>query len=65
MKPNVGGIDRIVRIIVGLLMVLAFFLSPPGVYSWLWLLGIFPLATGFLAKCPTYSLLGVNTCAKD
>ncbi|MBY6006307.1 DUF2892 domain-containing protein [Salipiger bermudensis] len=59
---NVGGIDKILRIVVGALLVLAYFLTD-GPYSWLYLLGIIPLVTGLLGTCPIYSLIGVNTCA--
>ncbi len=58
---NVGGIDKILRIVVGALLVLAYFLTD-GPYSWLYLLGIIPLVTGLLGTCPVYSLIGVNTC---
>lgn len=59
---NVGGIDKIVRIVVGALLVLAFFLTD-GPYSWLYLLGIIPLVTGLLGTCPLYSIFGMNTCS--
>lgn len=59
---NVGGIDKILRIALGALLLLAFFLTD-GPYSWLYLLGIVPLLTGLLGTCPVYSLIGVNTCA--
>ena len=58
---NVGGLDKTLRIIVGALLVLAFFLTD-GPYSPLYLLGIIPLVTGLLGTCPIYSLIGVNTC---
>ncbi|MBR9891559.1 DUF2892 domain-containing protein [bacterium] len=58
---NVGGLDKTLRIVVGALLVLAFFLTD-GPYSPLYLLGIIPLVTGLLGTCPIYSLIGVNTC---
>ena len=48
-------------VVVGALLVLAFFLTD-GPYSPLYLLGIIPLVTGLLGTCPIYSLIGVNTC---
>lgn len=59
MKLNVGGIDRILRIVVGLALVAwaAFFNGP----VWAWI-GIVPLATGLIGFCPLYPLLGMNTC---
>ena len=61
-KTNVGGIDRILRIVVGLALIAGFFLSPDAPLRWLYLIGIVPLATGLLSTCPLYSLLGVSTC---
>ena len=59
MPANVGTIDRIVRILVGLALLVgvAFFNGP----VWAWI-GVLPLVTGLLRICPAYSLLGVNTC---
>ncbi|MFN3846460.1 MAG: DUF2892 domain-containing protein [Paracoccaceae bacterium] len=62
LKTNVGGIDRILRIVVGLALIAGFFLNTEGSYRWLYLLGIIPLATGLLQTCPLYSILGMNTC---
>lgn len=59
MKPNVGGIDKILRIVVGLVLILwavAF-----GGPLWAWI-GIVPLATGLIGWCPFYPLLGISTC---
>jgi hypothetical protein len=59
MSANVGTIDRIVRILAGLALLIwvAFFNGP----VWAWI-GVLPLVTGLLRICPAYSLLGVNTC---
>jgi hypothetical protein len=58
MPKNVGGIDRILRIVVGaLLIVWTLFLGGP---VWAWI-GVVPLATGLLNFCPVYSILGMNT----
>lgn len=61
-KTNVGGLDRILRIVVGLVLLLGFFLGWGGLLNWLLLIGIVPLATGILQTCPAYALLGINTC---
>lgn len=61
-KTNVGSIDRIVRIVVGLALILGFFLNPDSSYRWLYLIGIVPLATGLMGSCLLYSVLGINTC---
>jgi Protein of unknown function (DUF2892) len=63
MTANVGGLDKILRITAGLLLI-AFALLAPGTLSWKWVgwIGIVPLLTGLVGVCPLYSLLGLNTC---
>jgi hypothetical protein len=61
-KTNVGGIDRILRIVVGLALIAGFFLNADAPMRWLYLIGIVPLATGLMSTCPLYSLLGLSTC---
>lgn len=61
MKANVGGVDKILRIVVGLgLLSLTVILE--GDARWWGLAGLVPLLTGLVNFCPLYSLLGVNTC---
>lgn len=62
---NVGGIDRVLRIVVGAALILGFFLNGDGSYSWLYLLGIIPLATGLMGSCLIYKFIGVNTCPME
>lgn len=59
MKSNVGGIDRILRIIVGLVLIGLAFTGNVGVWGWI---GVVPLATGALGWCPPYAILGWSTC---
>ena len=59
MKSNVGGIDRMIRIVLGVVLVALAATGTVGVWGWL---GLVPLATGLLGWCPPYSLLGINTC---
>ena len=61
-KTNEGTLDRALRIIVGLALIVGFFLNRDGAWSWLYLLGIVPLVTGILGSCPVYSILGISTC---
>jgi hypothetical protein len=58
MKFNVGGIDRVLRIVVGLALVAWAMMGGP---VWAWI-GIVPLATGAVGFCPLYPLLGLSTC---
>jgi hypothetical protein len=59
MKTNVGGIDKILRIIVGIALIAMAALGVVGAWGWI---GVVPLLTGLLGTCPAYSLLGMNTC---
>jgi len=59
---NVGTIDRIIRIVVGLALLAGFFLNPEASLRWLFLIGIIPLVTGLFSTCPLYSILGMSTC---
>mgnify|MGYP000090006877 FL=1 len=59
MKNNVGGIDRILRITIGAVLVVLAATGQVGAWGWI---GLLPLATGSLGWCPPYSLLGINTC---
>ncbi|HWQ39217.1 MAG TPA: DUF2892 domain-containing protein [Burkholderiales bacterium] len=61
MTVNVGNADRMIRIIIGLVL-LSMILWVEGNARWWGLIGIVPLATGLLRWCPAYSLLGMNTC---
>lgn len=61
-KKNVGTTDRIIRIILGVALLAAFFLLPDASYRYFLLIGIVPLATGLMNNCLLYSLLGMSTC---
>lgn len=58
-KNNVGTIDRIVRVAVGLGLLAIVFVGPKTPFGWL---GLIPLATAALGTCPLYSVLGISTC---
>jgi len=59
MKTNVGNLDRILRIVAGLLLITLAATGTIGLWGWI---GIVPLATGLVGSCPAYSLLGIKTC---
>ncbi|WP_346799089.1 DUF2892 domain-containing protein [Halomonas sp. Bachu 37] len=61
MKHNVGSIDKIARIVIGLALIVLALTGTIGIWGWI---GIVPLATGLLGTCPLYSLLGVDTCKR-
>jgi hypothetical protein len=60
MTKNVGSVDKVIRIVVGLaLLALIFILE--GDARWLGLIGLIPLVTAIMGWCPAYSLIGVST----
>ena len=59
MKFNVGGLDRILRIVLGLALIA---LAATGTVGWWGWLGVVPLLTGVVRFCPLYPLVGMNTC---
>ena len=58
MKANVGGIDKILRILAGVAL-LAWAVMGGPVWAWI---GVVPLLTGLVGFCPIYPLLGLSTC---
>lgn len=60
MKANVGSADRIIRIVLGIVIIVLGFVFK----SWWGLVGLLPLITGLVNFCPAYSLIGVSTKAK-
>jgi hypothetical protein len=61
MQMNVGGIDRVLRILVGLVLIALAATNTVGLWGWL---GLFPLATGVFRFCPAYPILGISSCKK-
>ena len=59
MKANVGGIDRILRVVVGLVLIALAATGMVGVWGWI---GVVPLLTGVISWCPIYPLLGISSC---
>lgn len=57
---NVGGIDRPIRIIIGLILISLVFIGPQTPWGWV---GLIPLFTGALGFCPLYKILGLNSCS--
>lgn len=58
MKANVGGIDRIMRIAAGLILIGLTLAGQVGVWGWI---GVVPLLTGVFKFCPAYTLFGIKT----
>jgi hypothetical protein len=58
MKMNVGLIDKVLRIIIGVVLIALAFTGTLGVWAYI---GVVPLVTGLVGWCPLYSLLGTST----
>jgi hypothetical protein len=63
MQTNVGGFDRVLRILAGLIL-LTFAAVYPGEERWFGLIGVVPLLTGLFRFCPAYRLAGISTCPR-
>lgn len=59
MKTNEGTIDRVLRVLAGIVLIALAVTGSVGAWGWI---GIVPLATGLLGWCPLYSVLGFSTC---
>jgi hypothetical protein len=59
MDKNVGNLDKLIRVLVGLALVAMVFVGPQTPWGWL---GLIPLATAALSWCPLYTMVGIRTC---
>ena len=59
MSRNVGAIDRVLRITLGLVLIALAFAGVVGPWGYI---GLVPLLTGLAGRCPAYSLFGIRTC---
>lgn len=59
MSTNVGSIDRVLRIVVGLVLLSLVFVGPQTPWGWI---GIVPILTALVGWCPAYTLFGIKTC---
>ena len=58
MGPNVGSLDKSVRIVIGLVLLSLVFVGPRTPWGWI---GVLPLLTGFVGVCPLYVPFGIDT----
>ena len=61
MEKNVGGIDRILRIVIGLGLISLVFVGPQTPWGWI---GVIPLLSAIVGFCPAYRLIGISTCSR-
>lgn len=60
---NVGSVDRVLRVLAGLALLLYAFGYPTQTgWNWVGFIGVIPLLTAAFGTCPLYGLIGVNTC---
>ena len=59
-KTNEGTMDRILRVILGIVLLAMVFTGPHTVWGWV---GLVPLLTGLFGTCPLYMMLGISTCS--
>ncbi len=59
MTTNEGTVDRILRVVAGLILIARAATGTVGLWGYI---GVVPLLTGALGWCPLYSVLGINTC---
>jgi ABC-type polysaccharide/polyol phosphate export permease len=59
MTANVGGIDRVLRIVAGVVLISLVFFGPKTPWGWI---GVVPLLTALIGYCPAYSIFGLSTC---
>ncbi len=59
MKVNEAGIDRGIRIVIGVVLIALVFVGPKTEWGWI---GLIPLITGIVGICPLYSIFGIKTC---
>lgn len=62
MTHNVGGIDKLARIVIGAVLVGLSITGQIGAWGFI---GLLPLVTGLLGSCPAYRLLGISTCRRQ
>jgi len=62
MSRNVGNLDRILRVILGVVLISLVFVGPKTAWGWI---GVIPLVTAFIGFCPAYRLLGICTAARN
>jgi Protein of unknown function (DUF2892) len=62
-KTNVGSLDRVARIVIGVALLVWFFVDQgAGFWHYAKLIGIVPILTALMGSCPLYSVFGMSTC---
>ncbi len=59
MNKNIGSAERLIRGIVGLVLISLVFIGPQTIWGWV---GLVPLITALIGWCPPYAIFGISTC---
>ena len=59
MPRNEGTLDRVLRVVIGLVLLSLVFVGPKTMWG---LIGLVPLVTGLAGSCPIYTIFGLRTC---
>jgi hypothetical protein len=59
MTRNEGSLDRLLRVVLGVVLIALVFVGPQTPWGWI---GVVPLVTGLIGLCPLYAILGIRTC---
>ncbi len=66
LKTNIGNIDRVLRLVIGVALLVWFFADHgTGFWHYAKLIGIVPIVTALARSCPFYSILGLSTCPME
>lgn len=61
MEKNIGRIDQVVRVLIGLVLIALVFVGPQTPWGWI---GVPVVLIALFGWCPLYRILGISTCAK-
>ena len=70
MKTNIGTPDRIIRIILGIVLIALPFVSGLTLFDAGWarvaaiIVGLVLIVTALVRSCPLYTVLGMRTCPR-
>jgi len=59
MQKNAGSLDRLTRIVIGIVLTALTMTHQVGIWGWI---GVIPLVTGLIGYCPLYRVFGFSTC---
>ncbi|WP_372738019.1 DUF2892 domain-containing protein [Neptunomonas sp.] len=61
MEKNIGSVDKVIRILIGLVLIALVFVGPQTPWGWI---GVPVILIALVGTCPLYKIIGVSTCKK-